>query len=198
MEKINKKNGGGCDADHYDVWLMLSCERKAPEGVMTDAFVQKFSRYLNWDMLSVHYDFTVDMLRMYQHRVMWSAVLRRQRFDEEFLREMKSHFAEAWTTVSRYQVLSEDFVHEFAERLDWEHVLTYQTLSQRFLAEHSKYYTEDCWRLISRYQQLSEDFIQQHASKVDWNNVARYQRVSGRFLTQHRDYFAAAAAASNN
>lgn len=99
---------------------------------MTDGFIMKYSRFMDWQLLSAHYDFSLDMLRTYQHRVSWAHVLRRKRFPESFLREMVSNFNDCWEIVCKYQTLSESFVHDFADRVDWENVLLYQEVNSHF------------------------------------------------------------------
>lgn len=124
----------------YDPWRLLSSEPKKPRGVMTDEFIMKFTRYLNWNLLSIYYDFSMDMLRIYQHRVNWTSVLQRTKYPDFFLREMHLNFdSDAWYVVSKYQQLSEEFIHDFAERLDWECVGNYQMVSEEFMKDHAKY-----------------------------------------------------------
>lgn len=106
---------------------------------MTDAIIKKFDRFLNWELLSKHYDFSMDMLRIYQHRVDWSLVLKRIKFPEDFLREMSINFNNCWSIISQYQTLSEQFIHDFANYVNWEDILLYQSLSGKFFLEHFNY-----------------------------------------------------------
>lgn len=125
-----------------NVWEQLSSEPKEPKGVMTDAFIMKFSRHLNWHLLSKHYEFSIDMLRVFQHRVVWSLVLKRQKLSESFLREMAMIFDnDSWSVLSRYQVLSETFIRDFADKVDWDNIILYQFVTGRFLQQYYKCYT---------------------------------------------------------
>lgn len=132
-------------------WTMLSREPKEPEGVLTDRFVLKFSKYLDWTLLSAHYSFSLDMLRSYQHRVNWSILLTKYKFPEHFLREMASYyFKDCWHIIPRHQTLSESFIHDYADKLDWEDVLLYQThVSSKFLHDHSSFVGST---VIDRYE----------------------------------------------
>lgn len=124
------------------VWNILSHEAKEPEGVMTDNFIMKFDRYLDWNILSSHYDFSIDMLRIYSHRVNWGKLLKRRKFAEKFLREMAPNFEEAWGVLSKYQTLSEGFIHDFANKVDWDSIALYQDVTGQFLDDHSDYFKE--------------------------------------------------------
>ena len=119
-----------------NTWFLLSREQKEPVGVMTDRFIMKFDRFMDWNLLSSNYDFSIDMLRMYQHRVNWAQILKRKLFPETFLQEMVTNFNDCWGTVSRYQILSESFIHDFAENVDWEDIILYQNVSGKFLNDH--------------------------------------------------------------
>lgn len=118
-------------------WEELSREPREPEGVLTDRFVMKYDRFLNWNSLSNHYNFSIDMLRCYFHKVNWSTVLKRNKLPEYFLREMAQYFdADAWIVISKYQVLSENFIHDFADKLDWDYILLFQDVNYSFLDKH--------------------------------------------------------------
>lgn len=127
-----------------DAWELLSRESKRPDGVISDDFILKYDRYLNFDLLSGSYHFSIEMLRIYSHRVNWLKILQRQKFSVLFLREMVNTFDDdCWVIISRCQELPESFIHDFADRLDWEYILLYQNVSSRFLEDHKKYHTFD-------------------------------------------------------
>ena len=54
-----------------------------------------------------------------------------------------------WNKLSHYQILSEDFIREFKDKIDW--------------------------MAVCRYQKLSEDFIREFKDKVDWWYISKYQ-----------------------
>lgn len=122
------------------VWNVLSHEPKEPEGVLNDEFIMKYDRYLNWDILSTHYPFSTDMMRIYSHRVNWGLLLKRMKFNEEFLREMAPNFEGCWGVLSKYQTLSEEFIHDFAHKVDWDNIVDYQNCSFKFISEHREVY----------------------------------------------------------
>lgn len=114
------------------VWTMLSRE---PKGVLTDTFVLKYSKFLNWDLLSQHYDFSIELLRQYMHRVNWAHLVQRMRFPESLLREAYPNFSpECWSLISKHQVLSESFMRDFSCNLDWDNIALYQNVSGSFIA----------------------------------------------------------------
>jgi hypothetical protein len=60
-----------------------------------------------------------------------------------------------------YQQLSEDFIEDFQDKINWY--------------------------LISRYQQLSENFIKEFQDKVNWNLISICQNFSNEFLQEFSD-----------
>lgn len=127
-----------------NAWDILSSEPKEPRGVLNDKIVMRFDRYLNWDLLSKHYTFNVELLRMYQHRVNWPDILQRHDFDESFLREMAPIFSpQCWEIISEHQTLSESFIHEFARKVHWPSIALYQSVSGKFLSEHVTFTLRD-------------------------------------------------------
>jgi hypothetical protein len=120
-------------------WSLISQEPRFPQGVLTDGFVQRFDRYMDWEQLSIHYLFTMAMLRIYFHRVNWIHILKRQQFSEDFLIEMSSNFNNCWEVISKYQNLSENYIDNYKDKLEWEVLFNNQRLSGKFLREHEKY-----------------------------------------------------------
>lgn len=130
-----------------NAWSLLSREPKEPQGLMTDQFIMKFDRYMDWEKLSANYDFSVDMLRIYSHRVKWCYILKRKLFSEDFLREMVQYFDQGcWGVVSKCQILSQEFIHDFSEKVDWENVLLYQNVNMKFIEKHKKYMEKDTFQ----------------------------------------------------
>ena len=71
-----------------------------------------------------------------------------------------------WVEISYYQVLSEDFIREFKDKVYWKQISYKQVLSEDFIREfQDKVY----WVNISYKQELSLEFIKEFEDKVDWN-----------------------------
>jgi hypothetical protein len=121
-------------------WQVISREPRIPHGVLTDNFVQHFDKYLDWELLSLNYLFTVEMLRIYFHRVNWNHILKRQRFTENILMEMIPLINNCcWEVISKFQNLSEAFIDNYKDDVDWEIIFESQKVSGMFLKEHEEY-----------------------------------------------------------
>ena len=73
--------------------------------------------------------------------------------------------------LSHYQILSEDFIREFQDKVNWKLISQYQTLSENFIREFKD---KVDWDSISRYQRLSEEFIEEFKNKIYWNKLFKY------------------------
>jgi len=73
-----------------------------------------------------------------------------------------------WTTVSKFQTLSIDFIIEFEDSVNWELVSQYQTLTEDVIAQN---YHRVTWCFISQYQVMSDDFIRKWHFNIWWERL---------------------------
>ena len=99
---------------------------------------------------------------------------------EDFVNE---HVDEVnWYYISEYQKLSEDFIDKYIDKVNWGNISMYQKLSEDFINEHVD---EVDWYYISEYQKLSEDFINKHTDKIYWNYISKYQVITPEFADKY-------------
>ena len=112
----------------------------------------------------------------------WVMLSTHKGLTEEFIREFADKVD--WYCISIYQHLSEDFIKEAQHLVDWSAISTYQPLSEGFIREFA--YKVD-WDIISAYQHLSEDFIREFKDKVNWTYISECQRLSEEFIREFKD-----------
>ena len=88
-----------------------------------------------------------------------------------------------WVSLSMHKGLTEDFIREFADRVDWEWISIYHQLSESFIREFAD---RVYWYWISKYKHLSEDFIREFADELDWVGISLYQRLSEDFIRENK------------
>ncbi len=109
-------------------------------------------------------------------------------FDETLSDEFLDKFKEKltindWGLISDKIKLSEDFIREFQDKLDWICVSYYQELSEEFIREFkNKVY----WNNISYNQKLSEEFIKEFKDDVNWNIIYLNQELSFEFMEKFK------------
>lgn len=84
--------------------------------------------------------------------------------------------------ISQHQKLSEEFIHQHANLVDWCLVSSCQKLSEEFIHQHDNLVN---WCLVSICQKLSEEFIKAHINLVDISVIGLYQYLSKDFIEQN-------------
>ena len=74
-----------------------------------------------------------------------------------------------WHWISRHQHLSEEFIREFADKVNWRIISAYQRLSEDFIREFNEKVN---WYCISVCQHLPQEFIEEFIDKVDIDLIA--------------------------
>ena len=62
--------------------------------------------------------------------------------------------------------LSEEFIRENQNKIDWDYISCYQKLSEDFIRE---FQDKVDWNWISEYQKLSVKFIREFQNKMNWH-----------------------------
>lgn len=112
----------------------------------------------------------------------WGYISRYQVLSEDFMREYQ--YKINWRYISAYQMLSEDFIREFKDKINWIFTSHYQKLSENIIRE---YQDKVNWVDISAYQKLSEDFIREFQYKVIWKYISQSQKLSEDFIREFQD-----------
>ena len=101
---------------------------------------------------------------------------------EPFIREFQNKVD--WESISWCQTLSEEFIREFKDEVYWAPISETQKLSESFIREFADMVS---WEYISQHQILSEEFIREFADKVDWTGISIYQTLSEDFIREFQD-----------
>jgi len=87
---------------------------------------------------------------------------------------------------SYLEPLSEEFIEQNKDRVDWYWISMYQKLSEEFIERNSDLVD---WMNISAFQKLSEEFIERNKYLVDWDCISEYQKLSEEFIERNRFRF---------
>ena len=83
--------------------------------------------------------------------------------------------------MSDSEQLSEEFIRNNKDSVNWNKISETQKLSEDFIREFQ--YNID-WYLVSQYQKLSEDFIKEFRDRVDWKCITTHQILSEDFIRE--------------
>ena len=101
---------------------------------------------------------------------------------ETFIDEFANYLD--WVYISKYKTLSEDFIMKYKDKINWSCISRYQKLSENFIRE---FQNEVYWSFISQYQILSENFIREFKEKVVWETISIYQKLSEDFIREFKN-----------
>ena len=84
-----------------------------------------------------------------------------------------------WVNISKYEILDEQFIHNYSKKLYWEHIVRYQTLSRVSIKINrdiiSKY---KLWKELIKYQKLHKRIIDSlYENKKYWGKLIKYQKL---------------------
>ena len=119
---------------------------------------------------------------MFTEEKNWDEISRTPGLSEEFIRENSNKLD--WYCISIYQFLSEQLIIENSNLVDWFLIARYQKLSEEFIIKHFEKLNLD---RISKFQKLSEEFIRKFYDKVDWYYISEYQKLSEEFIQEFSD-----------
>lgn len=94
-----------------------------------------------------------------------------------------------WGAISSHQVLSENFIKKYSNKLHWNKIVQWQKISNDLIEENLnkiKIYNY-IWEIICQKQSLSEDFIEKHQDKVIWSLISQYQNLSENFIEKFKN-----------
>lgn len=85
-------------------------------------------------------------------------------------------------------ILTEEFVREYADVVDWYQVAYYSNnLTEDFVIEHKKHFKKDVmWALQQNYGQFSDKFVKTFAKKLDWTRL-NYGTLTEKFIEENLD-----------
>lgn len=111
-------------------------------------------------------------------------IITSQHLSEKFIREWKDELN--WIDIQIYQRLSENFIIEFKDKLDWLTISTNQKISEKFMEQFkdSLY-----WNILIKNQDMSEEFIQKHLEDIDFRVLLECRPLSQDFLKRHLDKY---------
>ena len=109
----------------------------------------------------------------YNRKEYWRDIQIRHKLSEKFILQFSNYLD--FALMSSTQTLSEEIIEKFKNEVDWHDICICQELMQDFIVKYSDLVD---WSLISHYQNLSRSFLLKYRWKLDWCNVFRNKKIS--------------------
>ena len=99
----------------------------------------------------------------------------RQKLSEDFIREFKDKVN--WVYISQYQKLSEDFIREFKGKINWYCIDQYQKLSKDFIGEFRLTLPKNNWLYTTKKEKLQNIKKNTQYEVINNNYIIAYKSV---------------------
>ncbi len=126
-----------------------------------------------YDELSFNNDLTIYIIKLVKfHNPNLSEI--------QIYQELDKNKKIDWNNCEFYKnnQLSEDFIREFKNKVNWIYISAYKKLSEEFIKE---FQDKVDWYFISKRQKLSESFIKEFQNKIDWKMFNENKNLSKEF-----------------
>lgn len=191
--------------DHLDWHGLLMCQ------ILSDELLEECIEYVDWDDLSRYQVLGEDFIRRHREDIDWSWI--GQYYDNlhsgEVLKGLEGYFEVEgiptdepifnlsqledhhefefgiidWTRASVDCLLTEPFIEQYSEQLNWGCISRFQDLSDHFV-ERNRYRID--WFLFCTRDDLSLDLLERCSKFVRWDALEKFANVSADFLEKHK------------
>lgn len=161
-------------------WLKVSA---SPQ--LTVYMMDQYSDYLDWSIVVGKHKFNEDILMQFKDNVDWEQACISQCLSTTFLEDNFIMLKPYLYEISKYQKLSEDFMRNHKDILDWNIISECQKLSEKFILEMSDYVN---WTWISEKQKLSKNFILANKDKLNISRLIE-RKISLPIEIKNSDFF---------
>ena len=135
--------------------------------------MDNYGGYLNWSIVTGKHKFSEEILLQFKDKIDWKQACISQKLSMEFIDNNFNMFKPYLYEVCKYQKLTERFMRNHKNELDWNTISEYQKLSEKFILEMSDYVN---WVWISEKQKLSKEFILQNKDKLIMTRISVERR----------------------
>lgn len=159
------------------------------ELILPDEFIDQTLSFLEKDRVSAHQVLSINTIEKHIDEFYFMGnLVRCQTLNDSIMRKImvktKVHFPSDFNKmIPQYQVLTEDFMRDFKDKLDWDTISLCQTLGSTFIDEFADLLN---WSIMSETQMLTIDQMQNYAPNLHWNGVSKFQVLTPEFIVKYK------------
>lgn len=158
-------------------------------GLISERFLRKYAFDINWKTISNSLaPLSIDFLREFKDKIDWSRYMCYHTLTEQLIEEFGDVIP--WAYVPGRIKMSEKFIRRHRLELEkyyscWSQICEHQELSEPFIEEFKDKVN---WKVISYKQKLSKEMIHKYANKLEWRYIVANQKLDQKFIKDHIDY----------
>jgi len=161
---------------------------------LPDEIIDKYEKYLNWDIISQEQLLKLETLVKYNKKINWSLLplnLKTQYlFNDTFILVFQKE--NIWDNIGWMDKVTIDCIWENKNLLTnkgWFSIIEHKELSTDKIEDfinniipQLNINVDECWEIISINQKLSEEFIEKYQDKLNWSSISLFQELSWNFI----------------
>lgn len=105
--------------------------------------------------------------------LIYDIISEKQNLTEEFIENNKNTLN--WKKIWKYQHVSVNFIRTYIHKVVWKDICKFQILDEQFIRDFHK---KISWMFVSMYQKLSDEFIIEFSHKMDKHKIIKYQNIN--------------------
>lgn len=135
-----------------------------------------------------HQSISIKLLNKYWNifKPFANSISKWQNLTEEFIEQ---HAEEVdWSEISSHQVLSEDFMKKWENKINWNFLHQTQGLSKQFVMEIYNEFMLNASHLVNYNMKFTQSFIERYYDvfKWDWTLISRYVNLNDKFIIKYK------------
>lgn len=108
---------------------------------LTEGFLREYSDYLNWNIICQFQHLSESFMHDFRDKLEWYHICQNQILSEKFIRQHVDYLDEScWAAISEHieNNLSESFIREFKDFVQWDFIVECQCPSKNFVREFAR------------------------------------------------------------
>lgn len=142
---------------------------------LTDQMIIKYSNFLNWNVLSGTYNFSLDFLQCWEDKINWPIYSSNPHITEQIIRYYKDKLL--WMNVIIAHNFDLDFVREFKDYIDFSFMIRNSNeigILINIINEFKEKFDQKDWEYISYFNSLNDCFIEKNIERLNLDQVQKH------------------------
>lgn len=147
--------------------------------VLSEDFYESYLSVIDMDVLMGYRHLSMNFINKHIDKIHFAYIYNHV-LSEDFIEQYQDRVN--WSDISQFQKLSESFIEKHQDKVNWSYISQFQILSETFI---EKYSHKLSLYFVIRSQKLSEEFIRRHIKDFNLNDICEFQDVSEKFLSTY-------------
>lgn len=149
---------------------------------LSEDFIRKYIKKVDWTIIHKYQDLSEKFIEDFADKIKWREICHYQEtISESFIIKYMDKLYNGERLNFKEEVvknLSDEFLYEYADRINWESITLYRELTEDFIIKNIDYLCFDCKRI---YDYLSHEMLLRYKDKINWNTILTLNRDNNKY-----------------